>query len=218
MPSKPLRSWDDDYVDSEQEEEEEEDNYPISNYDERLNEMFEKVMLDHLSGTTTMVSIQMLRELAMLQHEVAKIKLEKKLWNIYLKAGTGQWDTPESLKTNVDRGVWPIPIQNMIKFRLSESKTSVMKNEGELGQIIVCEHLQVLDEKLQHILATYNTKKAQSIGVTDETEKRIKNFITRYSLVSYQMKLNYELAILLYDYDDQLLERTYLQMKPTDYQ
>ncbi|CAF4652768.1 unnamed protein product, partial [Rotaria sp. Silwood1] len=218
MPSKPLRSWDDDYVDSEQEEEEEEDNYPISNYDERLNEMFEKVMLDHLSGTTTTLSIQMLRELAMLQHEVAKIKLQKKLWNIYLKAGTGQWDTPESLQTNVDRGVWPIPIQNMIKFRLSESKTSVTKNERELGKIIVCEHLQVLDEKLQHILATYNTKKAQSIGVTDEIEKLIENFITRYSLVSYQMKLNYEFTTLLYDYDDQLLERTYLQMKPTDYQ
>ncbi|CAF4382701.1 unnamed protein product, partial [Adineta steineri] len=51
-----------------------------------------------------------------------------------------------------------------------------------------------------------------------ELEKSVENFVKQYSLVSYEMKLNYEMKILAYDYDDQLLERTYLQLNPTKYQ
>ncbi|CAF4086121.1 unnamed protein product [Rotaria sordida] len=206
------RSWDDD------DDEEKQEKHLISDYDERLNDLFDKIMMEQLSKITTTLSIDNLRELAILKHHIAKIDLQKKLWNIYLKSGTGQWETSESMKTNVDRCIWPIPIQNMIISRLNKSDTSESNDEQFHGKKIVIEHLQVLNDKLVHKHTVYNEKKQESIGLTDELEKSVENFVKQYSLVSYEMKLNYEMKILAYDYDDQLLERTYLQLNPTKYQ
>ncbi|CAF4627717.1 unnamed protein product, partial [Rotaria socialis] len=43
-------------------------------------------------------------------------------------------------------------------------------------------------------------------------------FIQNYRLVPYTMKSDYQLARFEYEYQDQLLERQFLQLQPTDEQ
>ncbi|CAF3103602.1 unnamed protein product, partial [Rotaria sp. Silwood2] len=62
----------------------------------------------------------------------------------------------------------------------------------------------------------YHEKKNDVMNFTDDIEQLIEIFVQQYSIVPFEMKLNYKIKILQYNYDDQLLERTYLQLNPTD--
>ncbi|CAF5227675.1 unnamed protein product, partial [Rotaria magnacalcarata] len=103
---KKIRNWDDRKIQHED----------IIDYWERLNDVFDHTMTHHIlntTTTTTTISIEDLRDLAVIKNNIAKTNLSKKLWIVYLKSGTGQWETCESKNTTVNRQIWSTVITSM---------------------------------------------------------------------------------------------------------
>ncbi|CAF4915828.1 unnamed protein product, partial [Rotaria socialis] len=84
-----------------------------------------------------------------------------------------------------------------------------MKNIDEKQyEIYVQQYLDELNQKLKHFQEQF----------TDNSEYQLDEFIQNYRLVPYTMKSDYQLARFDYEYQDQLLERQFLQLQPTDEQ
>jgi hypothetical protein len=49
-------------------------------------------------------------------------------------------------------------------------------------------------------------------------EEAIQTFIDQYGLAPLRMKCESRIAILMYQYDDEIFQRQYEQRQPTDYQ
>ncbi|CAM4946829.1 unnamed protein product [Rotaria socialis] len=207
---KKIRNWDDRKIQHED----------IIDYWERLNGVFDHTMTHHiLNTTTTTMSIEDLRDLAVLKNNIAKINLSKKLWIVYLKSGTGQWETCESKNTTVNRQIWSTVITSMIPSKLSTmNMMNQTINEHKICEMAIDEHLQELDEQLEQYHADYIEKKNSLIGFSDQIENVIQTFVEQHSIVPLEMRLNSKLIVYECDYENRLLERKYVQLKPTDTQ
>ncbi|CAF1515850.1 unnamed protein product [Rotaria magnacalcarata] len=208
---KKIRNWDDRKIQHED----------IIDYWEQLNDTFDHTMTHHIlnTTTTTTISIEDLRDLAVLKNNIAKINLSKKLWIVYLKSGTGQWETRESKNTTVNRQIWSTVITSMIPSKLSTmSMMNQTKNEHKICEMIIEEHLQEFDEQLERYHADYIEKKNSLIGFSDQIENAIQTFVEQHSIVPLEMRLNSKLIVYECDYENRLLERKYVQLKPTDTQ
>ncbi|CAF3228087.1 unnamed protein product [Rotaria sp. Silwood2] len=207
--SKKIRRWNES-----ESEEPEVDHMP--EYFERLNDMFDKIMTHHIIQHRITISIDDLRQLTISKHRIAMIELDKKLWTFYLKLGTGQCETVESNKTKVNQYMWPMFVKTFHSFTSNIRSKHEKMSEEKLYETIVREHLENLDEKIEFYLMEYHEKKNDVMNFTDDIEQLIETFVQQYSIVPFEMKLNYKIKILQYNYDDQLLERTYLQLNPTE--
>ncbi|CAF4888415.1 unnamed protein product, partial [Rotaria socialis] len=79
-----------------------------------------------------------------------------------------------------------------------------MKNIDEKQyEIYVQQYLDELNQKLKHFQEQF----------TDNSEHQLDEFIQNYRLVPYTMKSDYQLARFDYEYQDQLLERQFLQLQ-----
>ena len=197
------------------ENEEQEDGHQLSKYFEKLNVLFDKMMMNY---TTTIISIDDLRSLAILKHKIAIIKLDRKLWTFYLKLGKGQCETSESNKTNVDRCMWPMAIKKLCSSTMDIIDVSEKDDEHQSCEMIVDQHLEELNEREELYFMEYYEKKVDFIGLTNEMEQTMDTFVQQYSIVPYEMKWNHKIALLQYNYDEKLLELEYLRYKPTDNQ
>ncbi|CAF4090289.1 unnamed protein product [Rotaria sordida] len=149
---------------------------------------------------------------------IAMIELDKKLWMFYLKLGTGQCATSESSKTKVNRNMWPMAVKKLCSPTPNTVPINKEQNKQNSYEMAVHQHLEELNEKLEIYFMEYYEKKNDLMNFTDEIEQAIETFVYQHSIVPFEMKLNYEIKILEYNYDDQLLEHEYLLQKPTENQ
>ncbi|CAF3974076.1 unnamed protein product [Rotaria sordida] len=208
---KRMRPWND-KADEDQEDDQ------VSDYFERLNDMFDVQMQDYLTKTTSNLSIDDLRNLAILKHRIAKIELDKQLWTIYLKLGKGEWTTAESNKMNVDQHLWSAAVKKLPAKARNVISTNQGQCEEQTNEMRVQEHIEQFYEKIEFYSMEYHEKKTQLLGFTAEMEQAIEQFIQQYTIVPFRMKLYYKIDVLEYNKDDQLLEREYLLYKPTENQ
>jgi hypothetical protein len=187
----------------------------LPEYLQETNESFNKIMLDNVINSTTTITIEDLRQLAILKHKIAVVSMDKERWTVYLKSGTGQWETAESRKTNVDRRVWPECVKTIMLSGLWVTTNGDEAYKQNLCEEIVSERLRDIKETIAQYQREFGVKKDRLLGFTDEMEQVIDTFIGQYSIQSLKMKHNYKIAILQYDYDAELLEREYLRLKLT---
>ncbi|CAF1049326.1 unnamed protein product [Rotaria sordida] len=208
-------SWNSSHRENEDQDQHVDDDQ-LSDYFEVIEDMFEQEMQPYLTKLTNQITLDDLRDLAILKHRIAKIDLEKKLWLIYLQFGRGERMTTERMKLNVDRRLWPAVVKKKFHSAASNANDS---NTGESEQQVyerkVHQYIEDLFEKIEFYSMEYHEKKTQFIGFTNEMEQAIETFIQHYSIVPFRLKFNYRIAILEFNYDDQLLEQAYLQLKPT---
>ena len=188
----------------------------IPEYLQPTNNAFDKIMKDHIINSATTITVEDLRQLAILKHKIAITKLDKDLWTVYFKSGTGQWETLESKTTNVDRRLWPEQIKKLMP---PSTQTTIVIDEQNICENIVHEGLQDIDKTIEQYQFDFVEKKKCLIGFTDEMEQAIETFIEQYGdIQSFRMKGNYKITILEYDYDAELLEREYRRLQPTQYE
>jgi hypothetical protein len=192
---------------------------PIPGYLKSTNQIFDQLLTDHImqSSITTM-TMEDLRQLAILKHKMAAIPLRKKLWTTYFKSGTGQWQTQHSSKTTVDRRIWPMEVKKMISSTSNAMDINQQKDEQKICETLVHQHFKELNNTMEQYQNEFNKKKKDLIGYTDDMEKKIEAFVQQNGIRPLQMKLDYQIAILEYDYDAEILEREYLRYNPTEYQ
>ncbi|CAF1172792.1 unnamed protein product [Rotaria sordida] len=208
MLSKKIRPWNEPVN-------EESENHRMTDYFDRLNDIFENMIKYHMIKNRTILSIHDLRELAIAKHRIAMIEIDKKLWTFYLKLGTGQCDILENYNTKVDRCIWPMVVKKLRTSTPKSIDTNKNISKEKSYEAIVYDHLEKLNEKIEFYTAEYYEKKNDLINFTDAMEETIQTFVQQYSIVPFEMKLNYKIKILSYNYADQLLEREYFRKNPT---
>ncbi|CAF2260260.1 unnamed protein product [Rotaria magnacalcarata] len=186
--------------------------------DQEIDSIFNKFIMNHKKKYTILMSMEDIRTLMILKHRISTSHMEKKQWMIYLKSGTGQWTTKESIKTNVDRRVWPLQVKRLITEKMATLDTYEIHDEHALGEMIVNQRLQELNQKIEEYAMIFNTMKTVCFGWTETMDEIIDTFVQQHSIVPFASKLNYKLTLWEYDYDDQLLQREYFRYQPTEYQ
>ena len=173
---------------------------------------------DIINRISTTITIEDLRQLAILKHKISMISIRQQLWTIYLKSGMGQWKTDESHRIDVDRRIWPEEVRTIMSLKLKNNNNNNNQDEQKLCEEIVYEYLEGFNKATKYYCEEFTKRKNNLIGFTDEIAKSIETFVQQHGIQSQQMKLNYKTTILKYGYDDQILQREYLRTNPTKYQ
>ncbi|CAF4217810.1 unnamed protein product, partial [Adineta steineri] len=201
------------------EEEDEDEDEKIPTYLQSTNPFLNKFMTDDIiNRMSTTITIEDLRQLAILKHKISMIRIRQQLWTIYLKSGMGQWKTDESHRTNVDRRIWPDEVRTIMLVKLKNNNNNNNQDEQKLCEEIVYDYLERFTQAMNYYCEEFTIRKNSLIGFTDEIEKIIETFVQQHGIRSGQMKLNYKTTLLKYGYDDQILQREYLRTNPTQYQ
>ena len=79
-----------------------------------MNPLFEHRLKQLLKGQASN-SIDDLRQMAILKHQLGELDQEKRLFLFYLQAGKGTWKDDPSESKNVNRCVWLNDVQRMAK-------------------------------------------------------------------------------------------------------
>lgn len=185
---------------------------------DETNEIFNHFIMDYSTKNHLLMSTDDLRTLMIIKHRTIACYLEQKLWNIYLKAGMGQWETVESMNTNVDRRIWSTQVKRLITEHREQCQHNDMIDEHKLGETLVHQHLEDLNRRIEQYTIEYMNMKKNCFGWTDSLEEIIIDFVYQHSIVPYATKIIHQLCLWECDYDDQLLQRTYLQYQPTELQ
>ncbi|CAF3650426.1 unnamed protein product, partial [Adineta steineri] len=209
--SKKFRSLEEDDEDDDGDEKEK-----LPTYLQSTSTFLNKFMTDDIiNRISTTITIEDLRQLAILKHKISMISIRQQLWTIYLKSGMGQWKTDESHRIDVDRRLWPDEVRTIMLLKLNNNNN---QDEQKLCEEIVHKYLERFTQAMNYYCEEFTKRKNNLIGFTDEIEKSIETFVQQHGIQSQQMKLNYKTTILKYGYDDQILQREYLRTNPTKYQ
>jgi hypothetical protein len=164
------------------------------------------------------LSLDDLRQMALLKHNMTSNTMEQDLWNIYLKLGLGQWETQESRRTAAsmnDRRYWPLEVKTAY---LATSNNASSHSTQDKYERTVQQRLDALSTTMQHHHMEYHERRQRWIQLTDDnTERAIEAFVQHYGVPLLRAQLNHRIALVEYQYDVELLEREFLRLQPTEY-
>jgi hypothetical protein len=197
----------------------------IPNYLSLNHQNFQQLMQSLISTTASSFTIQDLQDIAILIYQITLIKLKRLLWNAYLQSGTGKLKPhPLSNITHNDQlFIWPLEVKSMV---LNEEKKKNPNQNININQIDhkMChdyvyrtiyqfsgpqeEYQKKLDEKKHHLNHIF----------TSDMEDTIIQFIEQQELFFKRLEIQKKIAIVEYDYKDQVIEYEFKQLKPNQYQ
>ncbi|CAF4379143.1 unnamed protein product, partial [Adineta steineri] len=115
-----------------EEEDDDDEEETIPTYLQSTNPFLNKFMTDHTRNhVSATITIEDLRQLAILKHKINMIRIRQQLWTIYLKSGMGQWKTDESHRTNVDRRIWPEEVRTIMSLKLKNNNNNNNKQDEQ---------------------------------------------------------------------------------------
>jgi hypothetical protein len=177
----------------EQQQQQQQQTNQITTYLETMDDMFHRTMF-HDNGRPLPNNLQ---NLIHCQHGIGVAQLHLKRWTRYREAG-------------VQQQIWSSEVKKL--FTMKEI------NEKQY-EIYVEKYINKINQKLEELQQQKNTLKEDSRQwVTDIIEDKLNEFIETYRLLPSRMKSDYYLAQFEYDYQDQLLEREFLSLQPTEQQ
>jgi hypothetical protein len=163
----------------------------ITSYLETMDEMFNHTMCNNR------IPLDDLRLIMECKHHIEVIQLDLQRWTRYYEVG-------------VQEQIWSLEVKQLCTMRNINEKQY---------EIYIQQYLNELHKKLEHLQQQFDSyKKDKLVQLTDNIEHKIDEFIQNYRLLPYTMKSEYQLTRFEYEYQDQLLERQFLQLQPTDQQ
>lgn len=163
----------------------------ITSYVETMDEMFHRTM-----SNTNGISPDKLQLFIDCKHKIGRVQLHLKRWIRYSEA-------------NVQQQIWSKEIIKLFTMK------KIDENQYES---YVEKYMNEMNRTLEELQEQYNTYKNNCPELTDIIENKLDEFVQHYRLIPFTMKSDYELALFEYEYQDQLLQREFLHMKPTDKQ
>ena len=154
---------------SEPEQRKEDDDIPT--YLMATNPLFEHRLKKLLKGQTSN-SIDDLRQMAILKHQLAELSQEKRLFLFYLQAGKGTLKDDPSESNNVNRCVWLNEVITMGK-RYGHDQNNA---DGTVYENMLQSQLQEIDDRLEQDKQQLNSLKEQGVYLTLTFEEAI-NYI-----------------------------------------
>jgi hypothetical protein len=192
-------------------------------------------MMKKIINTTTSNSINMddLRHVAILMHQIGELKRDKQVKMIYLQSGTGTLKELGPMLNTIDRRVWPVQVKSKMLEKQELTKTTATaaaaattttmvinnkEDEHRDNEMFVRQYLKEVDEQIEQYQHQLDKHKSRLTDFTSTMEEAIKNFVHEHGMKPVEMKINFKIRLLHYDYDDEILERQYIQEKPNEYQ
>ncbi|CAF4811077.1 unnamed protein product [Rotaria sp. Silwood1] len=182
----------------------EDDAENIPYYLSKESESFQK-MTGNLSSNEL---VEKLRQMAIVIHELFMIDLQKSLWTIYLKSGTGQLQLNQMDHDQLSHPhLWPIEVQKLMR------QQSLDSTDMAACLTYVTQHLDELDDKMKQCQTKYNMMKNQYFNYVP----KIQTFVHQ-QLESARLATEQQIAIVHYNYNDHLFELKFMAYNPTPQQ
>ncbi|UJR29606.1 hypothetical protein I4U23_017154 [Adineta vaga] len=196
---------------------------PISTTDEMpdylLNDSktFEQIMHPYLQANTSNLTIEDLRQVAYLEHQLALLNLHVSLWKTYLHSGTGQlintepsvWQISMSTilhtTTRTPLRIWPEKLKSIILADPNHNSTQINQITYETCSNYVSQKLTDLRKQSRTLESQLNDCKVKlNYRFTSEINETIKNYVQEYGIALHQIFIESQIAIIKYDYYDGL--------------
>ena len=87
------------------------------------NKSFNFIM-SNVMHTATSTTLDDLRQVAILIHQIAELRIDKQIKTTYLQSGTGTLRESEPELTNLDRRVWPTQVKSKMLEQLNKDSTN----------------------------------------------------------------------------------------------
>ncbi|CAF1285263.1 unnamed protein product [Rotaria sp. Silwood1] len=177
-------------------------------------------MIENLLQNTPSVTSSDLQEMAFFMHQIEAIRMKKDITIIYLKSVTGTLTEPELDLIEVDRRVWPMQVKSLL---LSNHPMTTTNDVNQPDQQTACEklinqRLEELNEEIQYYQEKLLAKKNSLIGFTLTMNETIEKFVKEFGIKPLELKYQLKTAIVIHDFELEILERKYMAEKPNEYQ
>ncbi|CAF3050590.1 unnamed protein product [Rotaria sp. Silwood2] len=195
--------------------EEEQLNSIVPRYLSSNNQAFEQMINPVLQKTRSSISIEYLREIALLIHQLECIDLDRLLWTTYLRSGTGTLK-PQATTTLF---LWPAEVKTKM---ITRGRTTV-SDPNEIDYDSCLDYVQRVLRKFQsqteHYQAQLKERKQHLNNCwTCEIEEAIMKFVQQHIIPLYKVPIEGQIVTVEYDYNDRLIELEYKQQNPNEYQ
>ena len=190
------------------------------------NKSFNFIM-SNVMHTATSTTLDDLRQVAILIHQIAELRIDKQIKTTYLQSGTGTLRESEPELTNLDRRVWPTQVKSKMLEQLKKDSTKrtaipavKMTDEEEHRHCeeFVQQSIREINEKMVQYQRKLDQKKSHLVDMTSTMEEAIKAYVDQYGIRPIKMKRDLKIALIEYDYDAGIIERKYLRENPNEYQ
>ncbi|CAF4772188.1 unnamed protein product [Rotaria sp. Silwood1] len=194
---------------------EEQISHLIPRYLSSNTKTFEQMINPILQKTRISISIEYLREIALLIHQIECVNLDQLLWTTYLRSGTGTLKP----QTNTTLYLWPVEV----KQRMMDRGQTTASNPNEIGHASCLDYVQRVLQKFQnqtdHYQAQLKERKQRLLNCwTCEIEEAITKFVRQYVEALYKITTEGLIAAVEYDYHDRLIQLEYEQENPNEHQ
>jgi hypothetical protein len=171
--------------------------------------------------TTTNHSLikDQLHELCILHYKMKILTLYHSLWTTYWQSGFGQLIQQPSQLSNsmviypLNITIWPETIQKKIRSINKKLK----KSQHITALDLVRYHRNQLEAQLRNTQIQWNQKANQLTGYHLQVEQLLQQYIDQH-LNKLQLKIDYEIKLVTYDYHIEAIKQEFHHQNPTDSQ
>ena len=187
----------------------------IPNYLSLDNKAFKEMVQSILSNTANSYNIKDLQEIASLIHQITTLDLQKLLWNAYLRAGTSRIDRSGYSNIRIELFIWPLEL----KLTMLKNKATTATNAKEIDNDTCLNYVYRILGKIVDRITYHQTKLEEKKSrlenfFTSEMEEIITRFIEQQE-IPFQIQTERKVALIEYDYKDQLFELEFNRFKPS---
>ena len=186
------------------------------------NESFNN-LLRNMHGSVNSISIHDFQYMALCIHRIAALRIQKQVTIVYFKSGTGTLRDPELELVPVDRRVWPAQVKAEMSTRRAMTNTTMppevnVDDEQHAYENLVRERFEEITSQIDQYEQHLDEKKKQLGDLTVAMEQTIRNYVHQHGIYPLKLRRDLKITLLKYDFDAEIMERQFLQEKPTEYQ
>jgi hypothetical protein len=192
------------------------------------NKLFDQMIYKIINNS---IDIEDIRQMAFFMYQISYSKILHDLWSTYLCSGTGQLKyndiiiVVEGKEIYVDRQYWPHHVKSLRELEKKEASAISLSNMIKENEQIACEnlahkYLKKYHDNIESYQKQFNDKKQylSHVWTTTSLEKSIQLFIEQHDIASFRMKCETRQGALIYQYEDEIIQRKFQQYQPTNYQ
>lgn len=184
------------------------------------NREFDKFFNPLLLKTANAMSIEDIRQVALLCHKMAMLDLHKLLWGAYFCSGTGKitFENQQQPTASSTLSIWPEEVKStmMIKGATNDTNETVIDNNDCLN--FVHKTLRDFNDRFEQYQTQLHEKQDLLPHFTEEMQEAIAQFIEHEGLASHLIQIKIKVAAVEYTYKDRVIEAEFLQLNPNDHQ
>ncbi|CAF1427995.1 unnamed protein product [Adineta steineri] len=187
----------------------------IPDYLLKTNHSFEKRISCILPSND---HLEELRNITILIHKLMSIEIVHSLWIVYQKAGMGNLPSI-TIPTihEINRKIWLKEVRSLLKQQSQTEDINEIDYDDDACLIFVSNCLHDFNNKSQQYRRELNLKTSCLSDYTRSLECIIEKFV-KENLKYFRMETDQQIALVQYDYTDQILKRAYFTQNPNENQ